>query len=188
MDEKSLSDIFRNYKDRVFGFFIKNLGHRDLAQDLTQDLFYKLCRKESNLSQISDLDSYIFLMCKNMVYDHLRKAAHQKAYKAYLIQGWKNQSTTTPIQNPEIERKFEAQFYHQVLEDSLENLTPQQKLIFTLSKKEGLSNQTIAEQLELSQQTVKNHLSSALKVIRSTLNPNIDMILCAASLLWELFL
>ena len=47
-----------------------------------------------------------------------------------------------------------------------QKLTPAQRNIFELSREEGMSNTEIAAASNLSEQTVKNHLSAALKVLR----------------------
>ena len=56
----------------------------------------------------------------------------------------------------------------QVLQ-SKDKLSKRQKMIFEMSKEEGLSNQEIALKLGISEQSVRNQLSSALKVLREEL-------------------
>ncbi len=186
MKKTFLESIFNDYRDKVFGFFISSLGNRELAGDLTQDLFYKLCKKEESLDEIRDMNSYIFWMAQNMVVDHLRKAAHQKEYRESLIAAWKNSKFNTFYQKPEIERQIDQEHYDQLFEQLVHDLTPQQKLIVTLSKKEGLSNRCIAKQLGLSPNTVKNHLHQALKILRSKPDLNINYALLC--LLYTVFL
>lgn len=174
MNKSFLESTFHDYRDKVYGFFISSLGSRELAGDLTQDLFYKLCKKEENLDEIRDMNSYIFWMAQNMVVDHLRKAAHQKEYRESLIAAWKNSKFHTFHQKPEIEQQIDQEHYDQLFEQLVHDLTPQQKLIVTLSKKEGFSNRRIAKELGLSPNTVKNHLHSALKILRTEFKSNIE--------------
>lgn len=188
MKKAFLESIFNDYRDKVFGFFLSSLGHRELAGDLTQDLFYKLCQKKENLDEIRDMNSYIFWMAQNMVIDHLRRAAHQRKYREELVAAWKNSKSYTFHQKPEIEQQIDQEHYDELFEQLVHELTPQQKLIVTLSKKDGLSNRHIAQKLGLSHNTVKNHLHQALKTLRSELNANIDysilLLLITAALLW----
>lgn len=176
MNKTFLESIFIDYRDKVYGFFIGNLGNRELARDLTQDLFFKLCKNEERLDEIRDMNSYIFWMAQNIVVDHLRKAAHQKEYREQLVAAWKNDSIGSFYQKPEIEKQIQNEYYDHLFEQMVHDLTPQQKLIVTLSKKDGLSNDRIAQKLGLSPNTVKNHLHQALKILRTEFKSNIDYI------------
>lgn len=176
MKNSSLESIFNTYRDKVFGFFISSLGNRELAGDLTQDLFYMLCKNEEKLDEIRDINNYIFWKAQRMVIDHLRRAAHQKDYREKLIEAWKKDNLGIFQQKPEIEQHIQNEHYHHLFEQLVHDLTPQQKLIVTLSKKDGLSNDRIAHKLGLSPNTVKNHLHQALKILRSQLNSNMHYI------------
>jgi len=167
MEQQDLKEIFLKYRDKVFGFFLKSLGDRELAADLTQDLFYKLCIKKEELDRILDLNSYIYWMAQNMVIDHLRRAAHQKKYRQELIEAWRNSQIGIEFQKPAIEKTIDAEYYTELFDQLILDLTPQQQLIIKLSKKEGLPNKVIAKKLGLSPNTVKNHLHQALKTLRS---------------------
>ena len=186
MNEMDLRQIFTEYRDKVFGFFVSSLGDRDLAADLTQELFYKLCKKEDSLHEIRNISAYIFWMAQNMVIDHLRRAAHENEYREKLIAAWKSTTSSAFYQKPEIEYQIDTEHYNELFDQLIHDLTPQQQLIVTLSKKEGLSNKRIAQKLGLSPNTVKNHLHQALKVIRTQLDTDVEyttlLLLIAASI------
>lgn len=184
MEQQDLKEIFLKYRDKVFGFFLKSLGDRELAADLTQDLFYKLCIRKEGFDKILDLNSYIYWMAQNMIIDHLRRAAYRKDYRTDLVDAWKKERKQAH-QNPEIEKIIDQEHYDELFTHIIRDLTPQQKLIVTLSKKEGLSNKRIAQELGLSPNTVKNHLHQALKTLRTHVDSNIKFIVflsCISSL------
>lgn len=54
----------------------------------------------------------------------------------------------------------------QLLHQTIQSLPPQQKLIYTLSREQGLKHEDIAHQLHLSSSTVRNHIVQALRTIR----------------------
>lgn len=168
-----LEKIFYTYRSKVYGFFVKNLSDSELAEDLTQEVFFRLCKREKRLDEIDDINGYIFLMCRNMAINHIHKASHERKYKEHLIHAWKNLHIRGKSQ---VEKNIDAEYYSVILEESLNQLSPQQKIIFTLSKQEGLSNKLIAQKLGLSPNTVRNHLHQALKNLRSTVNPHIDFV------------
>ena len=174
MDIKEI--LFNRYRDKVLGFFIQFLHDEELAKDLAQDVFVKLIEKKEALDDISDLDGYIYLMCRNLAFDHLKKAAHDRKYRKFIVYAGRKSQT------PEVNRRMDVDHYRTVLEESLKHLPDQQRLIFNLSKREGLSHEKIAEMLDISPHTVRNHLYQALKNIRATTNPNIDLIVILAYL------
>lgn len=175
MEDVNLQALFYQYRDKVFGFFIKGLGDRELAEDLTQDLFLKLCKNEEGLCSVENINSYIYWMAQNMVIDHLRKAAHRKDYRESLIAAWK-ENRPENRQVPEIEEIIDQEHYDELFNRIIRDLTPQQQVIVTLSKKEGLSNKRIAQKLGLSPHTVKNHLHQALKTLRTQVDLNAEFI------------
>ena len=167
--------LFLEYRDRCYGFFIKMLDDRELAKDLTQDIFLTLIRKKVDLTGIENWDNYIYTICRNRAYDHLKKAGHDQKYRDYLYRYW-NQPSNNMVK-PAAEKVMDSEHYHEVLEQSLQKLPDQQRVIFNLSKREGLSHQMIAEKLKISPITVRNHLHRALKNIRSSTHPDIELIL-----------
>ena len=173
-DPVDIQSLFLEYRDRCYGFFIKMLNDRELAKDLTQDIFLTLLRKKNELKDIRNWDNYIYTICRNRAYDHLKKAGHDQKYRDYLFRYWNEPSN---LVKPKAEKQMDARHYHEVLEQCLEKLPDQQRVIFNLSKREGLSHQKIAEKLEISPITVRNHLHRALKNIRSSTNPDIELII-----------
>ena len=76
-----------------------------------------------------------------------------------------------------------SEYFQEILEQSLNHLSPQQKKIVLLSKQEGKSTQLIAQELGLSPNTVRNHLYRALKSLKATINPYTDFVVLVMVLL-----
>lgn len=174
-DQEILTRLFGEYRDKCYGFFIKLLNDRELAKDLTQDVFVNLIRRKDSLDEVEEWENYIYAMCRNHAYNHLKKAAHQQKYQEYLSHYWNNSNNL--LQPNQTEKRMEATHYEKLLEKGLKVLPDQQRIIFLLSKKEGLSHQKIAEKLEISPLTVRNHLHRALKTIRATTHPDVELVL-----------
>ena len=166
--------LFKEYKDQVFGFAYKNLKSSDRSHDIVQEVFIVLCQKD--LSEVRNIRSYIFQITQNKVVDLLRKRAKNRELREEMwsVIARKQRSADQAI----IEKE-----YFQHLEEAKARLTPQQRLIFDLSRSEGLSHQKIAEKLNLSPNTVKNHMVSALKILREYLRINSDVVISVIFLL-----
>lgn len=174
--------LFLKYRERVFGFFVDFLSNKEIARDLTQDVFVKILQREKALDDIDDKDGYIYQMCRNRAFDYLKKAAYRKEYRAYILS---YQKESEPAVDPAADLNMNREHYRQMLEGYLSKLPHQQRLIFHLSKREGLSHKKIAAQLNISPHTVRNHLAQAMKNIRSEISPSdLEMMSLLAALYW----
>ena len=155
--------LFHQYNDKVFGYVLNNVKDYTLAKDITQDVFLKICLNETRIQDIHDVNNYIFLITRNTLIDHFRKAAHDTKYRKTLKEKWLN-----PVQ-----RIMDQNHYGHILETALDQLSERQKTIYTLHKKEGKSLKDIAQELGVSYFTVKNHLAEARKNLRELIDPDV---------------
>lgn len=142
--------------------------------DLTPEVAVVVDERYISDPQIGSIADHECTACRNRAYDHLKKAGHDKKYREYLFRYWGQPGNEV---RPEVERTIEAAHYRKVLEQSLKDLPDQQRIIFNLSKKEGLTHKQIAEKLDISPLTVRNHLRRALINIRATAHPDVELVL-----------
>lgn len=163
-----IKDLYLEYKDQVYGFAYKNLKSHTLSNDILQEVFLVLCQKD--LSEVNNVRSFIFQITQNKVVDHIRRHAKNKSLrdKLWLVIEKKQKSVDQVM----IEKEY---FEH--LQKAKSLLTPQQQLVFELSREKGLSHREIAQKLNLSQNTVKNHMVSGLKILREYLQIHSDIVI-----------
>src|SRR5690625_1118073 len=166
--ENKLQMLFQEYRDQVYGFAYKNLKSHSLSEDIVQEVFLVLCDKD--LSNIKNIRSYIFQITHHKVVDHLRKKAKNQSLRQEMWEVIEEKQKA--VDQVLIEKEY---FDH--LKKAKENLSPQQQIIFEMSRNEGLSHRKIAEKLGLSQNTVKNHMVAALKTLREYMLTHSDIIL-----------
>jgi len=167
--------IFNEYNDKVFGYILNNVKDYALAKDLTQDIFLKICLHETRIQDIHDINNYIFLITRNTLIDHFRKAAHDTKYRATLKEKWLN-----PVQ-----QMMDRDHYGFILESALNQLSDRQRTIYDLHRQQGKSLQDISRELDLSYFTVKNHLAEARKKLRELIDPDVlyvVMVVCGVFL------
>lgn len=152
------------YRVRIYHFIYKFVKNRSLADDLTQDIMLKIWIYRDRISDLEEIDSYIMRMSKNHIVDHFKKLAKEKSYQEEI---WgRMQKSENKVASLLFTQEMEAQ-----LDEILKDLPPRQQEVYHLNKKEGLSLQEIADRLDIAPNTAKNHLSRALKVIRTQMNP-----------------
>jgi RNA polymerase sigma-70 factor, ECF subfamily len=151
---KAFEVLYMTYAPRV-EYFLRGLLKNDLeAEDITQDIFYKIWSNRETIAQIDSFKSYLFRMAKNAVYNHYSHLLVKENY----IEIEKNKQNYEDL----IEEKIHAEDLELLIVMSIEK-------IFKMSRFEHLSNDEIAQQLNISKRTVESHISQAMSDLRKLL-------------------
>lgn len=157
--EVAFTEIFYHYTQRIYHFIFSKTKSDALTEDIIQEVFINLWKKRKSLNEVKNYENYILTMATNKVYDFLRKMASENEMKKYV---WKSMQTESNITSEALDLKQSQALINQAINE----LSPQRKKVFVLSRQQGLSSSEIAEQLNLSPNTVNNHLSEALRSVR----------------------
>lgn len=165
-DESAFRQVYDRYWKGVFRAARRYLRSDDLAQDVVQEVFSSVWHRRDTFEHILNLESYLITIAHNHTYRELKKWAseskHQQAYAALL-----------DVSADNVDHALLEEQYEKLLEEAIDLLPPQQKLVFRLAKVEGLTHEAIARRLNLSQGTVKNHMVRALQFLRQYLGPHV---------------
>ena len=162
-DQQAFTEIYNRYAENLAGFAAAKLYNLDDARDLLHDLFVKLWENREQLYITSNLQSYLFGITRHRIIDKIRKNITREEYASVA-------QSLTQVYQQSIDKQVEAGELQQTIRKSVDKLPPRVKEIYKLSREEGLSNHEIAEKLSLSEQTVRNQLSIALKQLRKSLD------------------
>lgn len=160
--ERAFKKLYDGYKNRLYGYVLAIVHSTHAAEEITQELFIKLWINREMLEQIANPEHYIFTMARHRTLNYLRKAANDTRLLREL------KEAMIPVVN-DVEEQITTHDYEDMVEEALKQLSPQRSLVFRLSRYQGLKAEEIAQQLQLSCNTVKNHLTAALRFIRSYL-------------------
>ncbi|CAM3741177.1 RNA polymerase sigma factor [Mucilaginibacter galii] len=161
-DRMAFSEIYKRYAESLAGFAASKLYDLDDARDVLHDLFVKLWEDRFTLTVNDNLRSFLFAAIRYKIIDKIRRNVTRQEYDVLL------QALAEPQANG-VEQQLDAKELQQLVDQSLEQLPAKTKLIYQLSRNEYLSVTEIAQQLNLSEQTVKNQLSIALKHLRQAI-------------------
>ena len=161
-DEAAFTEVFYYYEPRIFPFILKMTDSKALAQEIVQELFLTLWVRRDSASQIEHPRSYIFRMAANKTTTWLKKEARKTHVEKNAMELISDEYNTA-------EEKIAFQEMQESVNKAVEQLPPQQKLVYQLNRQQGLKNEEIAQQLNISEKTVKNHLTEALRSIRNHL-------------------
>lgn len=161
--ELLFADLFRKHEYRLHTLVLKLTRSNQYARDIIQEVFLKLWEHRYQIHTIQNVEAWLYRLTENKVIDFLRKAAADSRLKEAI---WKNQAASLN----ETEDHVTAREYGQIIQQAVDQLPPQRKLIYQLNREKGLNYQEIADRLAISKHTVKNQLSTALQSIRQFLN------------------
>lgn len=152
-------------------WYAKSLGRDDtLAKDLTQETFFTLWKKRDKLSDGVVIKGWLYKSVRNKFLDHVKKYRKE----TYLLE-------TTFVETLDIVARSENQEVlkrkMEIIDMEIQNLPKKCSRVFLLSKKEGLTNNEIADYLGVSLKTVEGHLTKALKILREKLKDKIHVLL-----------
>lgn len=155
----AFNEIYERYWLQLYAAARKRLRSADDAKDLVQDLFVSLWMKRDSLVISTRLSSYLFTAVKYRVINHIESNIVKGNYLKSLGQAVSeyDNSTHETIISRDLERQIDF---------GIDKLSPKMKVVFELSRRENLSVNEIADRLNVSEQTVKNQITKAMKILR----------------------
>ncbi|MGZ3854581.1 MAG: RNA polymerase sigma-70 factor [Flavisolibacter sp.] len=161
-DQKAFCRFFDAFKNKIYSFSFSFTHSSQIAEEITQDVFIKAWAHRESLPDIQNLDAWLSTITRNLCFNYLKKLALERKTAVTLVR-----MQTRTDENVEQYLSYKERVSE--IGQALEQLSPQQRLIFTLNRDKGLKNEEIAHQLNLSPNTVKTHMVTALRKIRSFL-------------------
>ncbi len=160
-DERAFSLIVRAYEQPVYNYVVRLVGNRDLAEDLTQEVFLRVYQGLPGFSLRSLFTTWLFQVTKNRVLDELRAIERRP------------RSVLTLDEIPPLEavdQPFERTETIDALWRAVELLNVDLKMALLLRDIVGLSYTEIADSLEITLATVKWRIYKAREEVAASLN------------------
>ena len=158
-NERAFTAIYERYHKLLFVVAYKYLKDNDSAKDAVLQIFLKLWESRTLFSISINLRNYLYTMLKNHLLNEIRNnyTALEKNYE--LAQ------EAIEYEN-EILEKLEEKEMNEQLYRAINDLPEQKRVVCLYKLQKGLSNQEIAEKMQISIPTVKTHYSQAIKLLR----------------------
>lgn len=165
---RAFDALYSMYASRLYAFAFKMTKSHAEAKEIVQDTFVRLWLNRENLLPEKSFQSYLFTIAKNNIINKMRDVVNAPVFVDYMM--YLNEQHAVEAN---ILETLEFETFKQGLTKAKQLLNKTQLQVFELSKELGYSNSEIATELQLSEQTVKNQLSIALKVLRKQLQNNL---------------
>lgn len=161
-DEDAFCELYATYKNRLIYFAMRFLKSREYAEDVFQDAFTVVWQSRRFINPDASFSSYLYTIMRNRILNQLRNAANEEKLKESILSQALDYTEDTKREVMLNDLKF-------LISHALQQLTPRQREIFEMSREAQLSHKEIADKLGISINTVQEHISTSLKLIRTYL-------------------
>lgn len=158
-DEHAFCVLYALYKNRIIAFIYGFIKSKEVAKDLFQDTFVSLWQNRTFIESGTSFSSYLFSITRNRVYNYMRdEAFHQRILETVHAESSEltNETSQTIIVND----------LNQHIQKAMNALSPKQREIFLMSRQQNLSHKEIAKKLNISVNTVQQHIYLSLKIVK----------------------
>ncbi|MBK6485529.1 MAG: RNA polymerase sigma-70 factor [Gemmatimonadetes bacterium] len=162
-DERALEEIFRHYYAGMCGFVRRFVYAPDVAEELVQDVFFKLWAKRESLTEIDAVRTYLFRAARNTALNFLRRKKLENA--------WEEQEAARgePLSVVATDDDASTDEVTRAVNGAVDKLPPRCREIFLMSREGGMTYAEIAHSLGISIKTVETQMGRALRSLRLSL-------------------
>lgn len=166
-DEEAFCELYSIYKNRLIYFAMKFIKSREFAEDIFHDAFTVVWQSRKFINPGASFSSFLYTIVRNRVLNILRDLENEQSLKDAVLKNSVDYTNDT-------KESVLANDLMSLLSKAMEKLTPRQREIFDMSRNRQMSHKEIADSLGISINTVQEHISASLKVMRGYLSKYSD--------------
>ncbi len=168
-DRQAVAQLVKNNEQTVYNFSFKICRDRDKAEHIMQETFFSMIKSLHQFDGNSKISTWLYRIVSNHCLMLARKDKSRTfvsidndddLYEDKYTADWSN-IPNQDIENTELKK---------ILDESIDKLSPEYRIVFLLRDVEGLSTEETAEMTELSVPAVKSRLHRARAFLRKELN------------------
>ena len=158
-DKESFKFFFEAYYSDLCNYVNLFVRNESLSEEIIQEVYIYLWNNRGKIKINNSVRAYLFAASKNKSLNHIRNEkvrARALSKLADDVQG----------HVPQPDEIMQEQEYHKMLSGMIDQLPPRCREILLLSRKHGYTNEKIATELKISNKTVENQMTIALRKMR----------------------
>jgi RNA polymerase sigma-70 factor, ECF subfamily len=160
-------ELYRKYHQELFQFLIYLVKNRDIAEDLTQEVYIRVIKSHHHFEGRSSEKTWIFSIARNVAIDYFRK---QKSIKGRIMDVFDWNANHVKDNGPLPEEIALKNENVRLLYDCLDSCTKDQKIVIIFRYLNNLSIAETAEVLGWSESKVKTTQHRGIIVLRKLMN------------------
>jgi RNA polymerase sigma-70 factor (ECF subfamily) len=165
-DSKAFDLLYFHFCNRLHRFVFSLVKIETETEGIVQEVFIKVWENRTQLKKHASFESFLFTVAYNATMSHLRKKATEVKYIEYI------KSIQIEAIQPLIDEKLDLDEFNQTLNEVINKLPDRQQQVFKLKHFEDYSYKQIAEKLQISINTVENHMVKSHRFLKQNLKEN----------------
>lgn len=157
-DKEAFSLLYKQYWDQVYRFCQLYLNSKERVEDVVQEVFIKVWESRDFIREDDHFKGLLFIITRNLIFNQYRKNLNESFYKMTVLSAMET--------SYDIEEEIVACDLSEYIDQLIAELPEKRREIFNLSRKEHKSYKEIALLLNISEKTVENQISKALKYLK----------------------
>ncbi len=167
-DINAFESLFKEHYQALCRYAFQYVRTKEVSEEIIQDLFFHLWKNKKELNIHTSLKAYLY---KATYFNSLAYLRNEKIRRSFADNARKEDDAI--FQDSTLEQKE----INKIIDITLDKLPEKGRLIFTMSRFEGLKYREIAERLSISVKTVEANMGKALKIFRTNLRDYVGMFL-----------
>ena len=155
-NERAFRLLFDNHHQRLGAHIFHLTKSHEMAEEVVQDVFLKIWTNRGSLSEVQNFHAYLYVISKNHALNCLKKLARERIDMAEL-------ELHEHILLSEDSTDDNSRYL--LIDEAIDQLPPQQQRVYLMSRHDRFKQSQIAEELNLSRETVKKYLKIASESI-----------------------
>jgi RNA polymerase sigma-70 factor (ECF subfamily) len=151
--------IYHRYAIELLAIAMDKIRNRDIAEELVQETFIAFYNSKISLEKLSNIMAFLYVILKNKIMDTHRRSFVQRKYSEYFKNRFDEAEDNT-------QALIDTRELEQLLSEEIEKLPEQCRKVFNMRRKDFMSNKDIASSLQISENTVEQHMRRALRILK----------------------
>lgn len=162
-DSAAFMELYNYYHPAIYNFILRIIKNPVITEDLLQEVFIKIWSVRERIQPGLSFQAYLYRISRNAAFKMLKKMAADNELRLMLMNELHRSAN-------DADNKARWVEYEKLLNAAIEQLPPQRQKIFRLCRQEGKTYRDVSFALNISPNTVKEHMVLATRSIRAFLS------------------
>lgn len=175
-EPRAFEILLARYERPIFNFILRSCRRRDIAEEMTQEVFLRVIRNASGYQERAKFSTWLFTIARNLCIDRARKSSKRRELSLDEPIGSADEGGATFADRLVDESAAVGHMSHERevflgrLQGALDQLPEEQREVFLLKEVSGLKFREIADLVDAPVPTVKSRMRYALQALRGYLS------------------
>lgn len=161
---RAFTELYNQWAKELYQFVFSFVKSRLLTEDIVQETFVRVWSNHTNIVPQKSFKAYLFTISYHMVIKEFRRQLNNP-----LIEDYMEYANNLSISEDYGMLRLDFDRFISDLKDAKATLTNRQRTVFEMNKQRNMSIKQISENLNLNEQTVRNHLAIAVRQLKKKL-------------------